>query len=190
MFEPFFTTKARGQGTGLGLSTVYGIVKQSGGEIWVYSEIGRGTTFKVYFPHVHDEVDLPTSAAAPIVLTGSETILVVEDEPAVRELMRKVLERFGYHLLVASTPSEALEIGQHYVGGIDLMISDVVLPEMSGRALAIEIRPSRPEMRVMYVSGYTDTAIVHQGALEADTPFLQKPFTPDSLARKVRTVLS
>jgi CheY-like chemotaxis protein len=190
IFEPFFTTKAQGRGTGLGLSTVYGIVKQSGGNIWVYSEPGRGSTFKVYFPRVEEAVDQSASPPAPEVLTGSETILVVEDEPGVRELVRKVLERYGYRVLVATTPHEALALAERHTDPIHLLMSDVVLPEMSGLSLASQMTTSRPAMRVMYMSGYTDSAIVHHGVLDADTPFLQKPFTPEALVRKVRAVLA
>jgi PAS domain S-box-containing protein len=189
IFEPFFTTKPRGRGTGLGLSTVYGIVKQSGGNVWVYSEPGRGSTFKIYFPLVEEAVDTLTSVPAPAALTGSETILVVEDEPGVRELARKVLARYGYRVLVAATPQEALALAERSRDPIHLLVSDVVLPEMSGRSLANLVMKSRPDLRVMFMSGYTDDAIVHRGVLDADTPFLQKPFTPEALARKVRTVL-
>ena len=169
---------------------MYGIVKQSGGNIWVYSEPGHGSTFKVYFPRVEEAVDRPVRAAAPEVLSGSETILVVEDEPGVRELVRRILERYGYRVLVAATPNEALVLAERHADPIHLLMTDVVLPEMSGRSLANRITASRPAMRVMYMSGYTDNAIVHHGVLDAATPFLQKPFTPETLARKVRAVLA
>ncbi len=188
IFEPFFTTKAEGQGTGLGLSTVFGVVKQSGGNIWVYSEAGRGSTFKVYFPEVNEPAEQP-DVAAPNVLTGSETILVVEDEPGVRALMEKVLQRYGYHVLLAASPGEALDLVGHCIGPIHLLMTDVVLPEMDGRSLANRITVHRPATRVIYMSGYTDSAIVHHGVLDPDTPFLQKPFTPEAVARKVRAVL-
>jgi two-component system cell cycle sensor histidine kinase/response regulator CckA len=190
IFEPFFTTKAKGKGTGLGLSTVYGIVKQSGGYIWLDSEPGRGATFKVYLPRVDDAVQ-PIAAARPSgSLKGSETILVVEDEESVRQLVQRVLQRFGYSVLLASTPTEASTVVRARSGPIHLLISDVVLPQMSGRALAEELLGHEPAMRVLYMSGYTDDAIVHHGVLDQGTPFLQKPFTPDALARKVREVLT
>jgi two-component system, cell cycle sensor histidine kinase and response regulator CckA len=189
VFEPFFTTKPEGRGTGLGLSTVYGIVKQSGGNVWVYSEPGQGATFKIYLPRVEEVVDLASETVAPDVLTGTETVLVVEDEPGVRDLVRKVLERHGYQVLLAASPREALETAQHHDGPIHLLTTDVVLPEMSGRALAQQAAASRPDMRVLYMSGYTDNAIVHHGVLKPDTPFLQKPFTPQALTKKVREVL-
>jgi two-component system, cell cycle sensor histidine kinase and response regulator CckA len=189
IFEPFFTTKEKGKGTGLGLSTVYGIVKQMGGNIWVYSESGHGTTFKVYFPRVEEPVDRATPSLAPTSLTGTETILVVEDEGGVRELVRRALDRHGYRVLIAATPREAFAVCEQYDGPIHLLITDVVLPEMNGPSLASQLRAGRSHLRTLYMSGYTDNAMIDLGVLGADTPFIQKPFTPDSLARKVREVL-
>jgi two-component system, cell cycle sensor histidine kinase and response regulator CckA len=189
IFEPFFTTKPEGRGTGLGLSTVYGIVKQSGGNISVYSEPGCGSTFKIYLPHADAAADEATRPVAVDILTGSETILVVEDERGVRHLVRKVLGRYGYRVLMAATPREALDLARDHDGPIHLLMTDVVLPEMSGRSLANQIAVGRPDMPVVYMSGYTDDGIVHHGVLDPDTPFLQKPFTPEALARKVRSVL-
>jgi PAS domain S-box-containing protein len=190
VFEPFFTTKAQGKGTGLGLATVYGIVQQSGGFIWVYSEPGRGTAFKIY---------LPRKAASPQELepvptregshAGSGTILLVEDEAAVRKLASRVLEARGYTVLPAADGLQALDTVERHPGAIDLLITDVVMPQMSGRELADLVRPRRPATKVLYVSGYTDDAIVHHGVLDAGVMFLQKPFTPDSLARKVKEIL-
>jgi PAS domain S-box-containing protein len=189
IFEPFFTTKALGQGTGLGLSTVYGIVKQSGGYVWVYSEPGVGTAFKVFLPrsaHVAaSEYDLEWSGPA----RGSETILLVEDEPAVQAVVLKILKRYGYKALVASNPDLALQVCKEHPERIDLLLSDVVLPQMSGRELADVVTKRRPGIRVLYISGYTDDAIVRHGILEPGTAFLQKPFTPHALARKIRDVL-
>jgi two-component system cell cycle sensor histidine kinase/response regulator CckA len=189
VFEPFFTTKENGQGTGLGLATVYGIVKQSGGYIWLYSELGRGSTFKVYLPRIEDAAEMPVAQPAPGSLRGSETILVVEDEDSVRELVRRALERCGYRVLIAPTPNQALEIASVETETIHLLLSDVILPQMSGSTLASQIVPDHPGMRVLYMSGYTDSAIVHHGVLSQGTPFLQKPFTAEALARKVRDVL-
>lgn len=190
IFEPFFTTKEMGKGTGLGLSTVYGIVKQIGGEIWVYSEPGLGTTLKVYFPEVQDAeptVEPPKAVSASH--RGSETILVVEDEDAVRSLVRRVLESQGYTVLTASAGEEATCLCEQREGAIDLLLTDVVMPGLSGRKLADHLGLSRPGMKVLYMSGYSDNAIVHQGVLDPNTAFLQKPFTPDSILRKVREVL-
>jgi PAS domain S-box-containing protein len=190
MFEPFFTTKEQGKGTGLGLATVYGIVKQSGGYIWVYSEADHGTTFRVYLPSVDAPVDEPAVTVTASATGGSETILVVEDDSGIRMLIERVLTRRGYRVLLAATPAEALEIGRSTEERIDLVVSDVVLPEMSGPALLNHLVVKRPDVRVLYVSGYTDQAVRHRGALGTTTPFLQKPFTPASLLQKIREVLA
>jgi len=190
VFEPFFTTKQKGKGTGLGLSTVYGIVKQSGGYIWIDSAPGAGTRFSIYLPRVEEAVETPPPRSASESLTGSETILVVEDEGAVRMLVRRALERYGYKVLTAGTPLEAIELARGSGERIDLLISDVVLPQMSGRALANHILEAKAGTRLLFMSGYTDDAIVHHGVLDEGTPFIQKPFTPQALARKVRQVLA
>ncbi|MFN2387385.1 MAG: response regulator [Thermoanaerobaculia bacterium] len=189
IFEPFFTTKELGRGTGLGLSTVYGITKQSGGYIWVYSEPGLGTSFKIFLPRSAYEpaADSDLEWAGPA--RGSETVLLVEDEPAVQAVVLKILARYGYKALVASTPEQALQVRSEYPGTIDLLLSDVVLPQMSGREVATAVARRRPGIRVLYISGYTDDAIVQHGILEPGTAFLQKPFTPHALSRKVREVL-
>ena len=190
IFEPFFTTKLAGKGTGLGLSTVYGIVKQSGGNILVYSEAGRGTTFKVYLPRV-DEGDQEYKRSAESVedLQGSGTILLAEDEEMVRTLASQVLEMYGYQVLEAANGGAALLICERHKERIHLLITDVVMPEMSGPELADRLAQLRPKMKVLFMSGYTDDAIVHQGVLDEGTPFIQKPFAPDDLARKVKEVL-
>ncbi len=191
IFDPFFTTKEFGKGTGLGLATVYGVVTQSGGSIGVYSEPGLGTTFKVYFPAAQEEELMaehePEPAAA--VPRGDETVLVVEDEPEVRALEQRALEQLGYTVFVACNAHDAIAIAAEYDGPIHLIVTDVVMPHMSGRELAEKLARSRPETAVLYVSGYTDDAIVHHGVLEADAAFLQKPFTPTALAEKARAVL-
>jgi CheY-like chemotaxis protein len=191
IFEPFFTTKEVGRGTGLGLSTVYGIVKQSGGNIWVYSEVGRGTTFKVYLPCVDSPTDESRATIddtkAPV---GSETVLLVEDEEMVRNMTREILQESGYQVLEAKHGQEALLVAKRHHGPIHLMLSDVVMPQMSGRELAEQLSPVRREMKVLYMSGYTDDAIVHHGVLDEGMAFIEKPFTPNALTRKLREVLS
>ncbi len=190
IFEPFFTTKEMGKGTGLGLSTVYGIIKQSGGNIWIYSEVGRGTTFKIYLPRVEEEVEAIKPGAGDVGLPGrAETVLLVEDEEMVRRMTRGMLEMNGYRVIEASNGLEALMVCERHDGPIDLLLTDVVMPQMSGRELADRLATAHPEMRVLYMSGYTDDAIVQHGVLEAGTAFLEKPFTPQVLARKVRGVL-
>jgi len=188
IFEPFFTTKELGKGTGLGLATVYGMVKQVGGWIWVYSEPGRGTTFKIYLPQTGE----PLSSMKPSIkadVRGSETILIVEDQVEVRTLALTGLASFGYAAHVAGTGKEALAFCQEFPGRIDLVVTDVVMPDMNGREVANQIAQLRPDARVLFMSGYTTDVIAHQGVLEPGVEYLQKPFTPDSLARKIREVL-
>jgi len=190
MFEPFFTTKNPGRGTGLGLATAYGIIRQSGGAIQILSQLGKGTTARIYLP--------PAKVAAPVTadkaahagpLSGVETILLVEDEARVRKLIVDVLTARGYRVLEATRGEEALRLSKTHTGDIDLMVVDVVMPEISGPELVRQIAPQRPRTHVLYISGYTDEAIVHHGIPESGAAFLQKPFLPDALARKVREVL-
>ena len=191
MFEPFYTTKEFGKGTGLGLSTVYGIVRQSGGSVWVYSEVGIGTTFKIYLPRVVPALEIVTSSdKLGEVEGGSETILIVEDEAALLEVTHRSLEAVGYAILAAQSPAEAIQISENYLGPIHLMVTDVIMPGMSGAQLASYLSATRPEMKVLYVSGYTDDTIVRHGVLEPSLAFLQKPFSPKTLARKVGEVLT
>ena len=190
IFEPFFTTKEKGKGTGLGLSTVYGIVTQSGGGLGVYSEQGIGTTFKIYLPRVYQEPQVEKQTRdTPGVHRGAETILLVEDEESVRGLVRRVLQRQGYRVLEAERPSEAFHFCQQFKGQISLLITDVVMPEVGGRELAKQLLLECPHLKVLYMSGYTGDAIARHGILDTGEILLQKPFTPDALARKVREVL-
>jgi PAS domain S-box-containing protein len=189
-FEPFFTTKGPGKGTGLGLSTVYGIVKQSGGWVWLYSEEGKGTTFKLYFPRSIEPAQAAGDQPPPPVRPRAGTVvLLVEDEPQVRRLGAKILGDAGYTVLVAGDPREALDIAHGHVGDIHLLLTDVVMPHMSGRQLAEKVTAARPETRVIYVSGYTENTVVHRGEVDEGVNFLSKPITPNRLLAMVARVL-
>jgi two-component system, cell cycle sensor histidine kinase and response regulator CckA len=190
IFEPFFTTKGPGKGTGLGLAVVHGVVKQSGGHIEVYSELGQGTAFKVYFPQVKEALSSGESLSGIRTMpTGNETLLLVEDEDAVRALARHVLRSCGYTLLEAIDGGEAIRVAQNHDGPIHLVVSDVVMPHLGGRQLVERLEGVRPGLKMLFLSGYPDDAVVRHGILEADVAFLQKPFTPTALAQKVRAVL-
>jgi PAS domain S-box-containing protein len=190
IFEPFFTTKAIGKGTGLGLSTVFGILQQSGGSIWVYSELGKGTTFKVYLPRVDAPIEMVRVYESPPTVRGSETILLVEDDDQVRIVAQEILQNNGYTVIEARSAGEAILHSEQHVGPIHLLLSDVVMPQMSGPELAKRLANARPSMKVLCMSGYTDDSIVRHGVLEAHLAFLQKPITPDSLTVRVREVLA
>jgi CheY-like chemotaxis protein len=190
IFEPFFTTKAQGKGTGLGLATVYGVVKQSGGFIWVYSELGRGTTFKIYFPRVDQPVDraIPaqTSSEAP---RGTETILLTEDEHDVREVAREFLESGGYTVIEARDGMEALGLVEKHQGAIDLLITDMVMPRMTGQELAARLKEQRPKLRMLYMSGYSERAAAESLRSDATVRLLAKPFSRSALLRTVHELL-
>jgi two-component system cell cycle sensor histidine kinase/response regulator CckA len=189
IFEPFFTTKESGKGTGLGLSTVFGIVKQSDGDIWVYSEPGRGTTFKVYLPRVDEALAEEPAVKMEAIAGGTETILLVEDADSLRELAREILEGQGYTVIEAHSGSAALDELERRDGPVDLLLTDLVMPAMSGRELADQITGRHPGTKVLYMSGYTDDSLERHGALQSAMAFVEKPFTIDGLLRKVRDVL-
>jgi CheY-like chemotaxis protein len=190
IFEPFYSTKEKGKGTGLGLSTVYGIVKQNKGFIWVYSEPGQGSIFKIYLPKAKEDVKTEEKVQTPVKdLGGSETVLVVEDNVSILNLAQRALQKYGYKVLTAKSGEDALRIGKEYEGPIDLLLTDVVMPTISGKETAERLQPLYPQMKVIYMSGYTDDAIVHLGVLEPGLNFIEKPFSSDVLASKMREVL-
>jgi len=190
LFEPFFTTKEQGKGTGLGLATVYGIVKQSEGDIWVYSEPGRGSAFKIYLPRVDAPPEAPPRSPTRLrPRKGTETVLLAEDAEVLRRLLREILGQNGYTVLVAGNGEEALRASGDHPGPIHLLVTDMVMPVMSGRELVSRLGPLRPEMKVLYMSGYTEEAIASRGVFGPGTAFLEKPFSPDALVRKIRETL-
>jgi PAS domain S-box-containing protein len=190
IFEPFYTTKHHTQGTGLGLSTAYGVVKQNGGNIWVYSELGRGTTFKIYLPQVNEVVEATTNEAVSTVMAGgTETVLLAEDEKLVRKFVRSILEQNGYTVLEAHHGSDALRVALQHPGPIHLLLTDMVMPLMDGNLLAQRMVGLRPGIRVLYMSGYSENAVIHHGVLESGRAFIEKPFTVETLACKVREAL-
>jgi CheY-like chemotaxis protein len=190
IFDPFFTTKERDKGTGLGLSTVYGIVKQHHGDIWLYSEPEQGTTFKIFFPAANGHAE-PIAARQEDrqANRGTETIMVVEDNTMLRDMAQKILERYGYRVLIAGSGDECLRRLTTHDGPVHLLLTDVVMPEMNGRELYARLAPLRPDLKVLYMSGYTDNVILHHGVLEAGIDFIQKPFSVQGLASKIRMLL-
>jgi CheY-like chemotaxis protein len=189
IFDPFFTTKDEGRGTGLGLATVYGIVKQSGGHVCVSSKLGAGTTFRIYLPRTEAALDAVPARGANALQGGTETILLVEDEAEVRSLASELLQQMGYTVLEAALPTDAMSIVDQHVGRIDVVLTDVIMPRMSGPKLAAAIAAARPETKILFMSGYAGDAIARHGMLERARHFLEKPFTPATLAAKVREVL-
>ena len=190
LFEPFFTTKPKGRGTGLGLATIYGAVKQAGGAIEVYSEESHGTTFKIYLPQVVEKAEKLTSGGRVAAMPGgNETVLLVEDEGIVRDLATRILKRLGYDVLQAPDGGQALMLAENYRAPIHLLMTDVVMPGMNGRQLAERLEALHPEMKILYTSGYTENIIVHHGVLEEDLNFIGKPYSPQALAKKLREVL-
>jgi two-component system cell cycle sensor histidine kinase/response regulator CckA len=191
MFEPFFTTKAKGMGTGLGLSTVFGIVRQSKGHIWVESELGRGTVFTLLFPVADGSASAAEGPRDRLsTLGGTETILLVEDEEQIRTVISRLLSQIGYRVLAAAGGDQAIRIAEQQPGKIDVLLTDVVMPQMSGAHLASALLSVRPEIKVLCMSGYTDEAVLKQGILDAGFAFIQKPLRPDDLARKLRDVIA
>jgi CheY-like chemotaxis protein len=188
IFEPFFTTKEPGKGTGLGLATVYGIVKQSGGFIWVYSEPGRGTTFKIYLPRVDEPAQPLSSPAEAAGVPGGETVLLVEDEGALRSLLRELLESFGYTVLEAASGADALSVAERHPGSVHLLLTDIVMPRMTGRELAERMASVRPATRVLFMSGYAAGALPSH-EVPPGAAYLEKPFTAEALAAAIRARL-
>jgi CheY-like chemotaxis protein len=190
IFEPFFTTKEKGKGTGLGLASVYGIVKQSGGFMWVYSELGKGTTFKIYLPRAHAHQHATPTTPHKNRIVGSETILLVEDDEEVRQVASRILRRNGYRVIEAGNGSDALKAADNEAEPVDLIVTDIVMPEMGGTELAKRIREKQPDARILFTSGYTEDAVVRQSLLHEGESFIEKPFTPATLAKKAREMLS
>ena len=191
IFEPFFTTKEKGKGTGLGLAMVYGIVKQSGGYVWVYSEEGQGAAFKIYLPAVEQPVENTEPHASPLEkLAGTEAILLVEDETSVRELISQYLRDMGHTVAEASDGTEALEVASRHQGPLHMLVTDMVMPKMSGRELADRLLELNPQLKILFISGYTSDSAARHGILEGEMAFLQKPFGLRDLARKIREVLN
>jgi CheY-like chemotaxis protein len=189
IFEPFFTTKEQGKGTGLGLATVYGMIKQSGGDIWVYSEPNKGTTFKLYFPQATEAAaERSDGHSGGPTRSGNETVLVVEDEKPVRDLTVRMLQQLGYKVLSAASGAEALEISSSFSGKIALLLTDVVMPQMSGRQVADALLGTRPDLKVLYLSGYTENTVIHHG-VGSGVEFLPKPFSRETLSKKLAEMI-